>query len=105
MGGGVWERVAVRACVGVGSADAVEEGVELLAKARAELSQDAPPVPGETAFRSVDGWGANAKHPVDAVALDGGLDCACVDGLNGWLVIGLLHDSVCQKFRDGGEEL
>ena len=105
MGGGVWERVAVRACVGAGSADAVEEGVELLAKARAELSQDAPPVPGETAFRSVDGWGANAKHPVDAVALDGGLDCACVDGLNGWLVIGLLHDSVCQKFRDGGEEL
>ena len=84
----VWTRTGGR------SADSVEEGLEQFAEARAELSQSAPPVPWETPLRFMDGWGAGAQHPVDGIVLNGSLDSASVDGLDGVLVIRFLHDPV-----------
>ena len=53
----------------------------------------------------MDGRGADAQHPVDGVVLDGGLDCAGVDGLDGSLVVVFLQDPIGEEVRDGVEEL
>ena len=79
--------------------------MEELAEAGAELGQGAPPVPWETPFRFVDGRGAGAQHPVDGVVLDGGLDSASVDGLDGVLVVSFLHDPIGEEVRDRRQEL
>ena len=83
-----------------GAAYAVKEGLEKFAEAGAKLSQCAPPVPGETPFRFVDGRGADAQHPVNGVVLDGGLDIAGVDGLDGSFVVVLLHYPIGEEVRD-----
>ena len=105
MGGGVGKRVAMGAGVSGGSANAVEEGLKDFAESGSELGQGAPPVPRETPFGLVDGRGADAQHPVDGVVLDGGLDRAGVDGLDGCLIVVLLHDPVGEEVRDRRVEL
>ena len=74
--------------------------MEDFAEAGAKLSQCAPPVPWEAPFGFVDGWWADAQHPVNGVRQDGGLDCAGVDGLDGSLVVVLLHVPVVEEVRD-----
>ena len=53
----------------------------------------------------MDGRGADAQHPVNGVILDGGLDVAGVDGLDGCLIVILLHDPVGEEIRDRRVEL
>ena len=39
-------------------------------------------------------WGLKAEDTVRAVGVDGLLNCAGVDGTDGWLVVGLWHGVV-----------
>ena len=83
MGGGSWKGVAVGAGGGACFADAVKEGLKKLAKSRAQLSQDAPPVARKTGLRFVDGRRVDAENPVGAVVLDRGPDYAWMERMAG----------------------
>ena len=43
---------------------------------------------------------ADAQHPVDVVVVDGGLNCASVNGLDSGFVFLLWHDAICEEVSD-----
>ena len=94
--GSVRERVAVWASVCGGSANSIQECLKKLAEAGTELCKDAAPVAREASLRSMDGWRADAQHPVDAVCLDLVVDRARVDCSDGRFVICFGHDSIVE---------